>query len=90
MNVGKTNNHQDWTTLHQDWMKYNTDPSKNRKNKKTTICYVYRNENRRFLYKKGSIIEDLPILVAETLHVQEALKDVMKEKCSRVSLRATL
>lgn len=87
--MAKTNIQQDWAPLPQEWSKYNTDASKNRKNHKKAISYVCRNANGRIIYKKSSIIGDLPILVAENLSIREALKHAMTEIISELSLRAT-
>lgn len=64
-------------------MKYNTDASKNRKNKKTVISYVCRNAIG------GSSAKMVPLLQIHQFYylklvIREVLKHAMKDKYSRI------
>lgn len=84
MNVGKRFRHQYWTPPLQHWLKYNTNASKNKTNKMTTISYFCKNTNDRIINKYGLIFGDLPILRIETLAIRKVLKHAMQESYSRV------
>lgn len=69
----KTIKHQ-WTIPPPNWHKCNIDAPRIASKKSTTISYVCKDNQRKILHLLGTTVGHGPILVAETLEIQEATR----------------